>query len=255
MVRAAKLSAMSAPDDTLPADSWPPDLVVLIPVYNHGSTVGAVVAAARRAGAAVLVVDDGSSDDSAAAASAAGAELLTLASNQGKGAALAYGLAAAHARGFTRALACDADGQHPPEAVLELMRVGHAEPQALWLGVRRMAGAPRASRVGRWWCNVGTWFACGLWPRDNQTGLRIYPLPVMNALPIRARRYAYEVESTIRAVWAGVPLRTCEVPVLYPVDRISHFQGWRDSLRGVATCLRLMVTLPWARRSRQATPS
>lgn len=236
------MTAMSASDD-----HWPKDLVVLIPVYNHGSTVGAVVAAARAAGAVVLVVDDGSTDLSAAAARAAGAEVLSLAVNRGKGAALAHGLAEASSRGFTRALACDADGQHPPEAVIALMRAARAEPTALWLGVRRMGGAPRASRIGRWWCNVGTWLACGVWPRDNQTGLRIYPLPAMSVLPIRARRYAYEVESTIRAVWAGVPLRTCEVAVLYPVDRISHFQGWRDSLRGVATCLRLMVARPFAR--------
>lgn len=239
-------SSMPLSAEQLAASQWPADVVVLIPVYNHGATVGAVVAAARAAGAAVLVIDDGSTDDSAAEAQAAGGELLSLPHNAGKGAALAQGLVAAHARGFTRALTCDADGQHPPEAVRMLMHAAQFEPAALWLGVRHMSKAPLASRIGRWWCNVGTWLACGTWPRDNQTGLRIYPLPAMSTLPIRASRYAYEVESTIRAIWSGIPLRTCVVPVLYPENRISHFQAWRDSLRGVVACLRLMVVRPFS---------
>lgn len=239
------MSAMSSvdkwPADKWPADKWPGDVVVLIPVYNHGTTVGAVVAAARAAGAAVLVINDGSTDTSAAEAHAAGAEVVTLLVNMGKGAALAQGLAAAQARGFSRALSCDADGQHPPEAVRLVLQAAQSDPTALWLGVRQMSSAPWASRIGRWWCNVGTWAACGAWPRDNQTGLRMYPLATMTRLPIRATRYAYEVESTIRAVWSGVPVRTCEVPVLYPENRISHFQAWRDSLRGVLVCLRLLA--------------
>ena len=194
----------------------------------------------------MLVINDGSTDNSAAEAIAAGAELLSLPHNAGKGAALAHGLAAAHARGFARALTCDADGQHPPEAVRMLLHAAQLEPAALWLGVRQMSSAPLASRIGRWWCNVGTWLACGAWPRDNQTGLRMYPLPAMSTLPIRASRYAYEVESTIRAIWSGIPLRTCAVPVLYPENRISHFQAWRDSLRGVVACLRLMAVRPFS---------
>lgn len=226
-------------------EPWPADLVVLVPVYNHAATVGAVVAAARALGAAVLVVDDGSTDGSGEVV--AGAIVVRLERNRGKGAALARGLAEAASRGYARALACDADGQHPPEAVALLAGTAAADPAALWLGVRRMGHAPLASRIGRWWTNVGTWLACGLWPRDNQTGLRIYPLPAMDRLAVRAGRYSYEVESTVRAVWAGIAVRTCEVPVLYPVDRVSHFRGWRDSLRAFATFARLVFGRPFSR--------
>lgn len=226
-------------------DPWPADLVVLVPVYNHASTVGAVVDAARALGAPVLVVDDGSTDGSGTAAG--DAMVVRLERNRGKGAALARGLAEAAERGYRRVLACDADGQHPPEAVALLAGAAMADPTALWLGVRRMDHAPAASRIGRWWTSVGTWLACGVWPRDNQTGLRIYPLPAMNDLGVRAGRYSYEVESTVRAVWAGIPVRTCEVPVLYPADRISHFRGWRDSLRAFATFTRLVLRRPFVR--------
>ena len=219
---------------------WPQDLVVLVPVYNHAATVGAVVESARTLGAPVLVVDDGSTDGSGAAALAAGAEVLIHVKNLGKGAALALGLQAAAARGYARVLACDADGQHPPAAVAALMLAAEADRRALWLGVRAMREAPLASRIGRWWTSVATWLACGAWPHDNQTGLRIYPLPGMPALGVRADRYSYEIEATVRAVRAGIPLRTCGVPVLYPKDRISHFRSWRDTWRAIGTCTRLI---------------
>ncbi len=69
------------------------DATVLIPAYNEAAHIGAVVAAAREAGFPVLVVDDGSSDATAQAAEAAGARVLCLPENQGKSAALAFGLA------------------------------------------------------------------------------------------------------------------------------------------------------------------
>ncbi|MCS7057505.1 MAG: glycosyltransferase family 2 protein [Meiothermus sp.] len=64
----------------------------LIPAYNEEARIGAVVAVAREAGLAVLVVDDGSTDRTAEAARQAGAEVLRLEENQGKSAALAWGL-------------------------------------------------------------------------------------------------------------------------------------------------------------------
>ncbi len=225
------------------------DLVVLIPVYNHVATIAAVIAGVRADGWRVLVVDDGSTDGSGDAARVAGAEVRTLAVNQGKGVALHVGLAWALELGYARVLTCDADGQHPHRAITTLLGAGEQARPALVLGVRDMAGAPLSSRIGRWWTSVWTWVACGCWPADNQTGLRIYPLPQTARLAIRATRYSYEVESLVRAVRAGVPVHRVQVPVLYPVVRISHFRGVLDTLRTVGTFARLIVLAPFERRA------
>ena len=129
---------------------------------------------------------------------------------------------------------------------LRLACAAVADP-GLWLGVRDMAGAPRSSRCGRWWTNLWTWVACGVWPQDNQTGLRVYPLPVMSELRINAGRYAFEVESLVQAVWHQVPIRRLAVSVRYPADRISHFHAWLDSLRTAWVFARLVArrSLPW----------
>ena len=222
---------------------------MLIPVYNHVATIAAVIAGVRADGWRVLVVDDGSTDGSGDAAREVGAEVRTLAANQGKGAALQMGLGWALELGYARVLTCDADGQHPHRAITTLLGAGEQARPALVLGVRDMAGAPPSSRIGRWWTSVWTWVPCGCWPADNQTGLRIYPLPQTARLAIRATRYSYEVESLVRAVRAGVPVHRVQEPVLYPVDRISHFRGVLDTWRTVGTFARLIVLAPFERRA------
>jgi uncharacterized protein (DUF2062 family) len=229
--------------------SWPPEVAVLIPVYNHVRTVGQVVAGCRALGAnTIIVVDDGSSDGSGEAAAAGGiCTLLRVSPNQGKGHALSLGLRAAAEAGFARVLALDADMQHPPSEALRLALASADDAEALWLGERDMAGAPASSRFGRWWTSLWTWVACGVWPGDNQTGLRVYPLPAMTRLPVRAGRYAFEVESLVRAVWSGICIRRLPVAVIYPADRISHFHKLKDNLRTAWAFTRLVTRrcLPW----------
>ncbi|MER3554677.1 MAG: glycosyl transferase family 2 [Meiothermus sp.] len=66
---------------------------VLIPAYDEASTLPGVVEVARDAGFAVVVADDGSSDATAEVAEEAGAKVVRLRENQGKGGAIAAGLA------------------------------------------------------------------------------------------------------------------------------------------------------------------
>ena len=76
--------------------------VAVIPVYNHGDAVGAVVAGVRAHGLACILVDDGSEPRCAAVldalAQGPGITLVRLARNQGKGGAMIAGLRAAAAR-------------------------------------------------------------------------------------------------------------------------------------------------------------
>jgi glycosyltransferase involved in cell wall biosynthesis len=225
--------------------AWPSGVAVLVPVYNHARTVGQVVAGCRALGAPrILVVDDGSGDGSGDLAG--GDELLRLPGNRGKGHALAHGLTHLAATGWRQVLTIDADLQHPPGEGLRLAQAAATETEALWLGVRHMPHAPFASRAGRWLTGLGTWAACGRWPADNQTGLRVWPLPAMNDLGTRAGRYAYEPESLVRAVRAGIAIRELKIAVDYPADRVSHFAMVRDSLRTAGTLAGLAASRAWA---------
>ncbi|MBN2404854.1 MAG: glycosyltransferase [Coriobacteriia bacterium] len=70
-------------------------VIALVPAFNESERITATVRSAMEIAGVdrVLVVDDASSDDTSARARAAGAEVLTLPSNLGKGAALDAGLA------------------------------------------------------------------------------------------------------------------------------------------------------------------
>ncbi|MCS6970235.1 MAG: glycosyltransferase family 2 protein [Planctomycetota bacterium] len=226
--------------------AWPSGIAVLVPVFDHAQTVGAVVAGCRAGGAPlIVVVDDGSRDGSGAAAG--GDVLLRLPRNRGKGAALRLGLRYLAARGWRQALSIDADLQHPPAEALRLAEAAAADPAALWIGVRDLRRAPLASRCGRWASGAACFLLSGRWPADAQSGLRVWPLPAALQWGARAARYAFEPEAVARACRCRVALRELAVRVCYPPRRISHFAPIADSWRTALALLRLLAEPPLSR--------
>ena len=98
-------------------------LLVAIPAYNEQSTVTEVVAAVRQVcpTAHVVVVDDGSSDKTGTCARAAGATVLTLPFNVGVGGAMRTAFLYAHKNNYPIVVQVDADGQHNPESIPQLV--------------------------------------------------------------------------------------------------------------------------------------
>ena len=90
--------------------------VLLIPAYNEGSRIAAVLDRVKAAlpDYAVVVVDDGSTDDTGEVARACGARVLRHPFNLGYGAALQTGYKFAVRSGVDLLVQMDADGQHDP---------------------------------------------------------------------------------------------------------------------------------------------
>jgi glycosyltransferase involved in cell wall biosynthesis len=224
-----------------------PELAVLIPALDCEATIGDVVAGALAQVGRVLVVDDGSRDRTAEVAAAAGAEVLRHAANRGKGVALRTGMDALLARGATHAITLDGDGQHLPGEMPELLRACAADRSALVLGARQHpAGSLAPIRVfGNRFANRWVEIACGVALDDTQSGFRVYPLRETIALGCRADHFAFETEVIIRAVRAGIAIRSVPVRVWNPPpdERSSHFRGFRDSLRIVFTVIALILRL------------
>ena len=221
---------------------------LIIPAYNHGPRLSAVLADARTLHLPLIVVDDGSDDNTkeilarlAEQPEYADLTVLRHPENRGKGAALLTGFAEAVAQGRDWALCMDADGQHRALDAARLLDAARKHPgRPLVLGARLgMEGehVPWTSRAGRGFSNFWVW-ACG-GPRcaDSQSGLRLYPLPEIVDVPCRARRYQYEVEVLVRARWAGMPVTEVAVGVVYQPkgERVSHFRPWRDFVRNSRT--------------------
>ncbi len=217
---------------------------IVIPVYNHGGTVAQVVRNAGRHGFPVIVVDDGSTDDTAANLEPLhDITVLRHPRNQGKGAALITGMAEA-AKIADWAVCLDADGQHDPAEIGALVGAISEGQRPIVIGRREMMeSAPWTSRFGRKFSNFWVWVSSGVRLNDTQSGFRIYPLPDVLDLDVKARRYQYEVEVLARAAWTGTPIVEASVGVSYSPGgkRISHFHPWRDFHRNTKTFSRLIV--------------
>ena len=97
--------------------------LVIMPAYNEEQNVGATVRGVRRAvpEADVVVINDGSRDNTTGVALSAGATVLPLPINLGYGGALQVGFIYAEANDYDEVVQVDADGQHEPECVADLL--------------------------------------------------------------------------------------------------------------------------------------
>jgi glycosyltransferase involved in cell wall biosynthesis len=105
--------------------------MILIPAFNEAATIERIVTQARdRGDPPVVVIDDNSGDDTADRALAAGAIVLPLALQLGAWGATQTGLRFAARHGWPIAVTLDADGQHEPALIPELIapiRAGEAD--------------------------------------------------------------------------------------------------------------------------------
>jgi glycosyltransferase involved in cell wall biosynthesis len=229
--------------------------LLVIPVYNHGPKLRSVLERALNAGWPVLVVDDGSTDRGPDLITDLPCRLHRLPHNQGKGSAILTGARLAAQWGYDTIVTVDADGQLDPEDAARLVETATAQERpAIVVGTRLMTRdtAPGASLFGRAFSNFWVRLECGLDLPDTQSGLRLYPVEFLLHLPVRARRYDFEVEVLVRAAWAGIPILSTPVRVHYPSEgkRISHFHQWKDNLRLTLLHTRLILRAlnPWPHR-------
>lgn len=230
--------------------------LVLIPSYNSGPRLRAVVEEALACWRPVLVVLDGCTDSSRGALAPLTHThrdlwVIELPHNQGKGGAVLAGAAVALERGFTHALVMDSDGQHPAGSIAEFMAASQADPGALVLGRPVFPANIPPERLHGRKLSVGLvrLELLGAGIADPLFGFRVYPLrPLVDALGAGrgGRRYDFDTEAAVRLAWAGVRPRNLAAPVRYfsrAEGGVSHFHYLRDNLTLVWMHVRLLTEL------------
>ena len=213
---------------TIPAN---PKICVVVPTYNNAATIAGVIDSVRQVTDHVIVVNDGSTDGTAELlAGIPGITVLTHERNLGKGAALLNGFERGAACGCTHAITMDGDGQHQAADVRKFVDAIGQHPDSIIVGVRDLdgAGARRRSRILRAHSNFWVWAETGHWIHDTQSGFRVYPLGPVLSLALKTRRYDFEIESLVKATWAGVPVHSVDVSARYDAGSRSHFRPIRD---------------------------
>jgi glycosyltransferase involved in cell wall biosynthesis len=243
-------------------------LAVVVPCFEHGRTVGAVVESLAAARLPCVLVDDGSGPATGAVLDALAARhpfvsLERHAANRGKGAALATGYRAAAAAGCEGVIQLDADGQHDPADVKRFAEAMEARPGALVLGVPVFdASVPKARLLARQLSRGLVWAAClSRVVPDPLCGFRGIPLAptlrLLERVPM-GERMDFEPELAVRLVWEGVPVVTVPTRVVYPPGGLSHFSLARDYPLLASLYARLLLGMlaraPELRRRRRSAP-
>jgi glycosyltransferase involved in cell wall biosynthesis len=206
-------------------------VLALVPAHDEAPRIARVVEGALKH-VPVLVVDDGSADATAELAEGAGATVVRQSPNQGKGAALRTGFAAALEGGAQAVITLDGDGQHDPAEIPAFLgeharRVIAGEPAELIIGARSFRRMPPVRRAANWLGTVTLSAALGRWISDNQSGYRLVGRRLMAAmLDSREPGFSFEVEMIAVCLREGWPIGWIPVRTIYADER-SHIRPGR----------------------------
>ncbi len=198
--------------------------VVCLPTYNERENLGDMVRALGDKGVSVLVIDDNSPDGTGELADRLVEELdyvqvLHRGRKEGLGPAYLAGFDRALANGAELVLELDADFSHDPDDVPRLIEA--ARDADLVLGSRYVEGGSIRDwgRLRRFVSAGGSLYArmlLGVPVRDLTGGFKCFRREVLETLDLDAissRGYAFQIETTYRALRAG--FRVVEVPIAF----------------------------------------
>jgi glycosyltransferase involved in cell wall biosynthesis len=202
--------------------------VAVVPAYNETNTIGSVVCETANFVDEVVVIDDGSSDDTAAVAKDHGATVIPHAINTGVGGAVRTGYLYAIRNNYTIVVQIDADGQHNPAYIPELL--DGVEDCDMVIGSRYLNESYKdyalIRNIGIQFFTAAVNFLGGVEITDVTSGFRVYRVSILDDILHHSDKH-WAVEQTLGAAKQG--LDTMEVSVEMPTRDEGESQFTLDT--------------------------
>lgn len=172
------------------------DIWIVIPAYEEEKMIGSVIDGLIEEGyEQVIVVDDGSEDRTGEVSVSRGAKVVRHEDNRGLGAAIRTGLREARSKGAEVVITFDADGQHNPRTIVDLLKA--LDGADFTVGVRDRGEMPLNKRLGNACLDFITYFLGGPLT-DSQSGFRAFGPKALEKIQIRSDRYSVSSEIIIQ---------------------------------------------------------
>jgi glycosyltransferase involved in cell wall biosynthesis len=228
------------------------NVVAIIPAHNEATHVAEVVRGAKKHVDVVVVVDDGSTDRTAKLARQAGALVVSHAFRCGPGAATMTGISAARALEAGAVVTIDADGQHNPDDIPQLLAPLRAGQADVVIGTRFWGGRdlspeeqgitentiPCIRKIFNGLGNVFTFFVTGRYVSDSQSGFKVFGHAALETLDLHLSGFEFCSE-IIREIeqhrW-----RVIEVPIRVTYSEYTLAKGQSFS-SGVITACKMLL--------------
>lgn len=219
-----------------------PKILVGMPAFNEAKYIGSMALNTKRFAGEVMVVDDGSTDGTAEIAGLAGATVVKHAVNSGYGATIRTIFAEAKKRNPDVLVIIDADSQHNPAEIPNLVKpiveggydfvIGSRKGQAASIPLYRRFGQKVISSS----VNVLTQGNLS----DTESGFRAFSRKAIAALELKENGMAVSAETVAEA--ARLNLKITEVPITVTYTEDSSTLNPVSHGLGVITRIMAMIS-------------
>jgi len=206
-------------------------MLVIIPALNEASCIGSVIERARaHPNVDVLVIDDGSTDETGPVALLSGASVLRAPLWQGAWGAIQTGIRYALRHGYTGVVTMDADGQHEPAYLPQILEAARSADVVI-------AACPARGSTMRHIAWRYFRFLTGFTLEDLTSGFRYYNARACRLLAAKEATLLDYQDIGVLLLLQHAKLRIAEIPVAmnprkYGISRV--FYSWWTVARYMA---------------------
>lgn len=196
-----------------------PKVIAAIPAHNEAKYIGTIVLKARQHVDEVMVVDDGSTDQTADVARLAGASVIRHQQNRGYGASVQTLLAEAKKRNPDVLVLLDADAQHNPDEIPDLIKpILAGSDLVIGSRERQRGNIPYYRRIGQRVLSYSSHILSGKKVIDSECGFRAFSSRAIAELKLSQNGMAISAETIAAATEKGLNVTQSPVSAIYTKD-------------------------------------